>query len=86
MEELIKESEMTERIADVMVHVNETLDEETLRTLEDEVFDNVGVVAVSHNPERPHLLMVAYDSEVVHPSIFLGAIQGHGLHAQLVGI
>jgi hypothetical protein len=76
---------MTERIADIVVHVNETLDEETLRTLEDEVFDKVGVVAVGHNPDHPHLLMVAYDSEVIHPTNLLGSIRGHGLHAQLVG-
>lgn len=76
---------MIEHIADVMVHVNETLDEDTLHSLEDEVFDHVGVVAVGHNPQHPHLLMVAYDSEVARPSNFLGPIRGRGLHAQLVG-
>ena len=85
MEERIKEKDMSDHIADVMVHVNETLDEDTLRTLEDEVFENVGVVAVGHNPRHPHLLMVAYDSEVAQPFNFLGPIRGRGLHAQLVG-
>ncbi|MCP5279785.1 MAG: hypothetical protein H6935_15735 [Thiobacillus sp.] len=76
---------MTDHIADVMVHVNESLDEATLRALEDEMFDNVGVVAVGHNPRRPHLMLVAFDPEVAMPASFLQPLRGHGLHAQLVG-
>ncbi len=76
---------MSDHIADVVVHVNETLNEDVLHILEDEIFDNVGVVAVGHNPRRPHLLMVVFDSEVSRSTDFLGPIRGHGLHGQLVG-
>jgi hypothetical protein len=76
---------MTEHIANVMVHVDENLDEATLRALEDEVLDNVGVVAVRHNPRHRHLMLVAFDPEVAMPASFLQPLRGHGLHAQLVG-
>lgn len=77
---------MSEHITDVMVHVNEVLDEDTLHILEDELHENAGVVAVGHDPRRPHLLVVAYDAEVVQPANFLAPIRGRGLHAQLVGM
>lgn len=76
---------MSDHFADVVVHVNETLDEESLRILEDEMYGKIGVMAVGHHPRHPHLLKVDYDSEVVRPEEFLRPIQQRGLHAQLVG-
>lgn len=76
---------MNDSIANIMVHVNETLDEDALHTLEDHIRQDRGVVSVGHNPSRPHLLMVAYDSEAAPTSNLLHPFQQRGLHAQLVG-
>jgi hypothetical protein len=76
---------MNDPIANVMVHVNESLDEEALHALEDDIRRDQGVVSVGHNPHRPHLLMVAYDSEAAPTSNLLHPFRQRGLHAQLVG-
>jgi len=77
---------MSDHFADVLVHVNETLDEEHLRLLEGEINGNIGVMAVGHHPRHPHLLKVDYDSDLIRPADMLGPIQRWGLHAQLVGM
>jgi len=77
---------MSNRIADVMVHVDESLDEAQLHALEDEIRGDRGVVGVGHNPSKPHLLMVAYDTEAARPADFIQQIKGRGLHAELVGL
>lgn len=77
---------MSDQWADVLLHVNETLDEGSLRRLEDEINENVGVMGVAHHPRRPHLLKVDYDAEISRPQEFLRPIRRQGLHAQLVGL
>jgi hypothetical protein len=77
---------MHDQIANVMVHVNERLDERALDALEDDIREAWGVVAVGHNPDRPHLLLVAYDSAIARSSTFMHQFPEHGLHAQLVGL
>ena len=76
---------MSQHNADVIVHIDETLDEDALMDLENQISDDIGVVRVSHNPMRPHLLMVDFDSEIIHASELLGRVQGQGMHAQLIG-
>ncbi|MDD5388373.1 MAG: hypothetical protein PHD37_03450 [Gallionellaceae bacterium] len=75
---------MNAEITDVMVHVNETLNEQALHTLEDAMRGDRGVISVGHNPRHPHLLLVAYDSAVARSSTFMHQFQDRGMHAQLV--
>ena len=76
---------MSHHNADVIVHIDETLDEVALLDLENEIAEDIGVISVSHNPRRPHLLMVDFDSEITHGVQLLGRVQQQGMHAQLVG-
>lgn len=76
---------MSQHNADVMVHIDECLDEDSLRHLEADIKENRGVVRVVHNPSRPHLLMVDFDAAVIRSGVVLNEIRGHGMHAQLVG-
>jgi len=75
---------MNAEITDVMVHVNESMDELTLHSLEDSIREDRGVVSVGHNPRFPHLLLVAYDSAVARSSTFMHQFHDRGMHAQLV--
>lgn len=75
---------MKAEISDVMVHVNESMDELTLHSLEDAMREDNGVVSVGHNPRHPHLLLVAYDSAVARSTTFMHQFPERGLHAQLV--
>jgi hypothetical protein len=77
---------MNIRLNDVIVHINEVLDEDTLHYLEDGVRQDAGVVSVGHNPEKPHMLMVVYDSDSTHAFSLLHNFQERGLHAQVIGL
>ncbi len=77
---------MSSNLNEVMLHLEETLDEETLHTLEDGVRQNAGVVSVGHNPDNAHMIMVVYDSEATRAASLLHTFQERGLHAQVVGL
>jgi hypothetical protein len=77
---------MNEHLSDVIVHINETLDEATIDTLEQGLRQDKGVVSVGHRPGQNHLLMVVYDADNAHPSSFVHRFQERGFHAQLVGM
>jgi hypothetical protein len=81
-----KEIMMNTRFNEVMVHISEILDEDTLHRLEDGVRKDAGVVSVGHNPETPHMLMVVYDSDSTRASSLLHSFKERGLHAQVVGM
>jgi hypothetical protein len=82
----LKEIMMNTRLNEVIVHIDEVLDEDTLHRLEDGVRQDAGVVSVGHNPEKPHILMVVYDSDSTHASSLLHSFKERGLHAQVVGM
>lgn len=77
---------MNDHLSDVVVHVNENLDEQTLDSLEQGLRQDKGVISVGHRPHQNHLLMVVYDAADVNASSFLHHFQERGLHAQLVGM
>ncbi|MDP3419790.1 MAG: hypothetical protein Q8R61_05990 [Thiobacillus sp.] len=77
---------MSSNLNEVMLHLEETLDEETLHTLEDGVRQDAGVVSVGHNPDNAHMIMVVYDSETTRAASLLHTFQERGLHAQVVGL
>lgn len=77
---------MSSNLNEVMLHVEETLDEETLHTLEDGVRQDAGVVSVGHNPDNAHMIMVVYDSETTRAASLLHTFEERGLHAQVVGL
>lgn len=77
---------MSSNLNEVMLHLEETLDEETLHTLEDGVRQDAGVVSVGHNPDNAHMIMVVYDSETTRAASLLHTFEERGLHAQVVGM
>lgn len=77
---------MSSNLNEVILHLDETLDMETLHTLEDGVRKEAGVVAVGHNPDTAHMIMVVYDSETTRAADLLHTFEERGLHAQVVGL
>lgn len=77
---------MSARLNEVVVHISESIDDDTLDALEDAIRGDCGVVAVGRRPEHTHLMMVVYDTEVARAACLLQTFQGRGLHAQLVGM
>jgi hypothetical protein len=77
---------MNARLNDVLVHINETLDDEALHRLEEGIRHDAGVISVGHHPEKTHVIMVVYDTDATRASSLLHRFQERGLHAQVVGL
>lgn len=77
---------MSANLNEVMLHLQESLDDDALRALEDNVRLDAGVVSVGHNPDNAHMIMVVYDSETTHAASLLHNFTERGLHAQVVGL
>lgn len=71
---------------EVLIHLDESLDEEVLGDLEQDIRQAPGVVSVGHSPHQPHLMMVIYDTAVARGAGLLRTFDARGLHAQLVGM
>ena len=53
------------QMADVMVHIDETVDPERRAKIADTVRAHKGVMAVAHHDEKPHLMIIEYDPDAV---------------------
>lgn len=73
-------------ISDVMIHINESLDEEARTALENAMQKVEGVVSPRFNAGKAHLLMIAYDTEKTSTAVLLDKTRAAGYTAQLVGM
>jgi len=72
------------RSSDIMIHINESLANDSQKKIESELRSVEGVIAPRFN--KPHLLVVAYDAELTSSQALLKHITDSGYHAQLVGL
>ena len=77
---------MSINIVDVIVHVNETLPRDQLKTIEDHIHKMDGVVSACNRDDQPHLISVTYYPEQVKSYDILVQVESEGVHAQLVGL
>lgn len=73
-------------IADLLIHINETLGPIEHAALENELRDFKGVIAPRFNKETPHLLLVIYDPQEIDACSLLSRVSANGYTAQLVGM
>ena len=73
-------------IADVTVHIDETLDHEHLVSLSDTMHDMEGVISVGLHDNKPHLMIVGYDPKVTKSRNILDKVTEDGMHAELIGL
>jgi len=72
-------------ISDVMIHINESLDEEARTSLEDAMRKIEGVVSPRFNAGKEHLLVIAFDPAMTNSAALLKKARAAGYTAQLVG-
>ncbi len=72
-------------INDVVLHVNENLNLQSRRDLEDHMRAMDGVIAPRFNDRKPHLMIVAYDPDRLHARDLLDEVHRQGYHAQHCG-
>jgi hypothetical protein len=77
---------MNIQLADVTVHIDQTLEPERRSEMENVLRAMDGVVSV-HNPDdRPHLYLVEYNPEKTGSAAILSAVTAQGVVAELVGL
>ena len=73
-------------ISDVMIHINESMNDEARNALERAMQKIDGVVSPRFNPGKEHLLMIAYDTDKTSTAVLLEKTRAAGYSAQLVGM
>jgi hypothetical protein len=74
------------QLADVTVHIDQTLEGDHRVQIADALRAIEGVVSV-HNPdERPHLTVVGYNPAKTTSEVILSTVTSHGVHAELIGL
>ncbi len=74
------------QLADVIVHIDETLPKDQREQIEEQLRGLDGIVSV-HNPDdKPHLAVVQYNPDVSSSGAILEMVKGQGVHAELVGL
>ncbi len=73
-------------LADVTIHIDQTLDEEATAKLEAALRQRMGVISVRINPDRPHLVIVEYNPELTSSRDLVDIPRFQGLQAELVGL
>ena len=77
---------MSNQIADITMHIDENTSHEAREKLRDELLNMDGVMAASYHDEKSHLMVMAYDPDVVNSLTFVKTAEEQGLHAELVGL
>lgn len=74
------------QLADVVVHIDQTLERERRTEIEDHLRAIDGVISV-HNPDdRPHLALVEYNPEKTSSAAILNTVTVQGVTAELIGL
>ena len=77
---------MNIQIADITLHIDESLDIENRARIEDEIRAVDGVVSVHAPAERPHLMIAGYNPEKTTSGAILETVTRQGIHAELIGL
>lgn len=72
--------------ADVMIHVDETLEHERRAQIVDLVSAHIGAEVARYSDEKPHLMIVKYDPLRVTSGDLLQIVLDEGVHAELIGL
>lgn len=73
-------------MADVTMHIDETIDHERRTKIADTIRAHKGVMAVAHHDEKPHLMIIEYNPDAVTSHELLQFVLDQGVHAELIGL
>jgi hypothetical protein len=73
-------------IADVVVHIDESLSKEVLAKLENAVRKDECVVSASVPSGKSHLMLVAFNPDCTSSKNILFTVTKQGAHAEVVGL
>jgi len=73
-------------LADITIHIDETLDHKALQGIRDTIIEQDGIGSASFHDEKPHLMIVMYDPDRMSSHSLLEIVQSKGVHAELIGL
>ncbi|MBT8124648.1 MAG: ATP-binding protein [Gammaproteobacteria bacterium] len=71
---------------DVTLHIDENLSHGNLEDFRDVLLHENGVYAASFHDEKPHLMIIVYDPDVIPSLSFVKLAKEHNIHAELIGL
>lgn len=77
---------MNANLADVTIHIDETLTHNAMEKIRDAVVGSDGVGSASFHDNQPHMMMVLYDPNKLNSHKLLGIVESKGVHAELIGL
>ncbi len=77
---------MSKGLADVLVHVDQTLGHDRLASLTSTIAALNGVAVAEGHDAKPHLIIVTYDPDKVNSQDILAAVKAQGVSAELIGL
>lgn len=77
---------MTNNTVDIMLHIDESTTHNVREDFLDSLYTINGMTTAFYNEEKPHLLIIKYNPNVIHPDVFLKEAQNCDLHAELIGM
>jgi hypothetical protein len=77
---------MSAVLANVMLHIKDTLEHSVIEQIRESLQLKEGVDKVFCHSDKPHLIIVEYDSELVSSLSLLNVIRAHGYRAGLIGL
>ncbi|MGD8524874.1 MAG: ATP-binding protein [Thioalkalispiraceae bacterium] len=77
---------MSHNMVDVTLHIDENITHHDREQLRDKLLQQDGVSAASYHDDKPHLMVIEYDPQVINSGEFSKIAEQSGLHAELVGL
>jgi hypothetical protein len=72
--------------AEVTLHIDEETTHDERESLRDRLLSRNGVYTASCRDEKPHLMLIEYDPDIINSREFLSEASTRGLHAELIGL
>ena len=71
--------------ADIVIHIDEHLDDDSVHQLEQAMGTETGVLSACMHERARHLMLVDFDPEQVRPSSIVHSVRNRGFHAEMIG-
>jgi hypothetical protein len=77
---------MNTKLADVTLHIDEDTSHDEREKFRDVLLSMDGVMAADFHDEKPHLMLIAYNPDIIKSIEFVEAAKQQNLHAELIGL
>jgi hypothetical protein len=77
---------MGTRWAEVTLHIDENTTHDERENFRDQLLGKDGVIAASCHDEKPHLMLIEYNPDIINSMEFIAEAKNKGLHAELIGL